>query len=144
MRKIVRYLLPKVLLVLVLAEVAYAADEYDSMFTCGMLNGRGWATLSGLSKDFYLRGAWDGMTVVSTPPNRDFRFNHFPEHFTLAEMKVGLDNLYKDPANALLAVIDGALLVINVQFSGKSAREVNDTLTRERRLALACAKSDVK
>jgi len=105
--------------VLLFAGILAAADNVDE--TAGAWNGRAWNKMDSAMKVACLRGAYEGdglCRVIAGAPSG------WPASLTFGEIVSALDVFYKEPTNAPIPVVIGALAYVKRKADGASDTEL--------------------
>jgi hypothetical protein len=137
----------KQIAILMLAGIALAAQIPENQLTFTLKNGRWWAGLSSTGKTYYLIGMADGLgsadlyanavaAIGPHPPAKPYdTLSLLFAASTFAEIEIGVDRFYGEPANAAVPIV-AALRLFREKVEGSTPEEQSAHAAEARRLAL--------
>jgi hypothetical protein len=108
-----------------------SANQERLQKTAGRLNGRFWATMDETSKLYFLTGFREALRVAGVEDAGQARYL---SGATFGEIVTGLDQFYKDPANAAIPAMD-AIEVFASKVKGATPESLAQQIAMLRSLA---------
>lgn len=129
------------LVVVTLLSLSLFAENTPPIFTHGLANGRYWAMLNKTGKAAWVDGYQTGLQIgaqsmanLSDTDFEDQSVAYLPKSLTIGEITGAIDRFYSEPENVLVPVSD-AISVVSFKAGGTSASDLDELVTKLRRLA---------